>query len=100
MVGLGGVTVELLKDVAFAHVPFNEAEARRAIHSLKSLPLLTGFRGSRPVDIDDLVEQMMRLNRLLVDFPEISEIDLNPLLYSYTSSRFYCADYRMRIEEL
>jgi acetyltransferase len=100
MIGLGGVTVELLKDVAFAHVPFSEAEARRAIHSLKSLPLLTGFRGSRPVDIDDLVEQMMRLNRLLIDFPELSEIDLNPLLFSYKTSRFYCADYRMRIEEL
>ena len=98
MVGLGGVTVELLKDVAFAHVPFSEAEARRAIGSLKSLPLLTGFRGSRPVNVDDLVDQMLRLNRLLTDFPELSEIDLNPLLFSYETSRFYCADFRMRIE--
>lgn len=99
MVGLGGTSVELLKDVAFAHVPFNAEEARRTILSLKSAPLLTGYRGSTPLNLDDLVEKMLRLNRLLVDFPEISEIDLNPLLYSTHTSRFYIADFRVRIGE-
>jgi len=99
MVGLGGTSVELLGDVAFAHVPFNAEEARRAIMSLKSAPLLTGYRGSTPLNIDDLVEKMLRLNRLLVDFPEISEIDLNPLLYSPHTSCFYIADFRVRIGE-
>ena len=99
MVGLGGTSVELLGDVAFAHVPFNAQEARRAIMSLKSAPLLTGYRGSTPLNIDNLIEKMLRLNRLLVDFPEISEIDLNPLLYSSQTSCFYIADYRVRIGE-
>jgi len=99
MVGLGGTSVELLEDVAFAHVPFNAEEARRTILSLKSAPLLTGYRGSTPMNLDDLVEKMLRLNRLLVDFPEISEIDLNPLLYSPHTSRFYIADFRVRIGE-
>lgn len=99
MVGMGGTGVELLGDVAFAHVPFNADEARRAIMSLKNAPLLTGYRGSTPLNLDDLVEKMLRLNRLLVDFPEISEIDLNPLLYSTHTSRFYIADYRVRIGE-
>ncbi len=99
MVGLGGTSVELLGDVAFAHVPFSAEEARRAILSLKSAPLLTGYRGSTPMNLDDLVEKMLRINRLLVDFPEISEIDLNPLLYSFQTSRFYIADFRLRIGE-
>ena len=99
MVGLGGTSVELLGDVAFAHVPFTAEEAKRAISSLKTYPLLTGYRGSTPVDIDDLIEHMLRLSRLLVDFPEIAELDLNPLLYSARNSRFYVADYRLRKEE-
>ncbi|MFW6209077.1 MAG: acetate--CoA ligase family protein, partial [Spirochaetota bacterium] len=99
MVGMGGTSVELLGDVAFAHVPFNSEEARRAILSLKSAPLLTGYRGSTPMNIDNLVEKMLRLNRLLVDFPEITEIDLNPLLYSSQTSCFYIADFRVRIGE-
>jgi len=99
MVGLGGTSVELLGDVAFAHVPFSAEEARRAILSLKSAPLLTGYRGSTPMNLDDLIEKMLRINRLLVDFPEISEIDLNPLLYSFQTSRFYIADFRVRIGE-
>ncbi|MFO7849118.1 MAG: acetate--CoA ligase family protein [Spirochaetia bacterium] len=98
MVGLGGTSVELLGDVAFAHVPYNSAEALRAVKSLKSAPLLTGYRGKPGVNIDDLVEQMQRLNRLILDFPEIAEIDLNPLLYSSRNSRFFIADFRLRID--
>ena len=98
MVGIGGTSVELLGDVAFAHVPFNAEEAGGAIESLESYPLLTGYRGATATNIDDLVEQMLVLNRLLIDFPEISEVDLNPLLYSSVDSRFYVADFRVRVE--
>jgi len=51
--------------------------------------MLAGFRQSKPVDIDDLVEQMMRLNRLLIKSPEFSEIDLNQYLFSYKTSRLF-----------
>jgi acetyltransferase len=95
MVGLGGVLVELLKDVAFLHVPFTREEAKDALFSLKSAPLLTAYRGSRGVNVDSLLDQMMNIGKLVSDFSGIAEIDLNPLMFSAKDDQFTVADCRI-----
>jgi len=97
VVGLGGKLVEVLKDISFIHVPFAREDARRAILSLKSAPLLTGYRGSRAVNLDSLLDQMELLNRLLIEFADIREIDLNPLMYSAKDDAFIITDCRIRM---
>ncbi len=78
MFGLGGVFVELIKDVSFRLSPLSESDAGEMVRSIKAFPLLSGFRGSKPVKIEMLVEVLLRLSQLVGDFPEISELDINP----------------------
>ncbi len=80
MVGMGGVAAEVFRDRALAMPPLNEALARRALESLKSWPLLRGYRGKPAVNIDRLIEILMRFSYLVADYPEIKELDVNPLL--------------------
>ncbi len=80
MFGLGGVFVELMKDVVFQVHPITDEDARRMIHGIKGLPLLQGYRGSAPADMARLQDVLLRVNQLVGDFPEISEMDLNPFL--------------------
>lgn len=80
MVGMGGVTAELFKDRVIGFPPLNERLARRMLESLKIWPLLTGYRGRSPVHIARLIEVLIRLSYLAADFPEISELDINPVL--------------------
>jgi acetyltransferase len=79
MFGLGGIFVETLKDVQFRLAPLAASEARAMISSIRGYPILEGARGSRPADIDKLAEILVRLARLASDFPEIDEMDLNPV---------------------
>jgi acetate---CoA ligase (ADP-forming) len=81
MVGLGGVHVEILKDVAMAPVPFAHAEARELLARLKGAALLDAHRGGPPADVDALIELMVRLSQFAADNADaIAEIDLNPVL--------------------
>src|SRR5262249_11651738 len=81
MVGLGGVAVEVLKDVALAPVPLGESEGRSMLARLKGAALLDAHRGGSPADVDALVELMVRLSRFAADHAETNaEIDLNPVL--------------------
>lgn len=80
MVGMGGVAAEVFRDRALALPPLNESLARRALESLKSWPLLQGYRGKPGVNIDRLIEVLMRFSYLVADYPEIKELDVNPLL--------------------
>ncbi len=80
LVGMGGVAAEVFQDRALALPPLNEALARRALESLKSWPLLRGYRGKPAVNIDRLIEILMRFSYLIADYPEIQEMDVNPLL--------------------
>ncbi|MFA5137800.1 MAG: bifunctional acetate--CoA ligase family protein/GNAT family N-acetyltransferase [Elusimicrobiota bacterium] len=80
LVGAGGITAELLADRALEFPPLNERLARRMLESLKTWPLLTGYRGRPKADTDKLVETLMRLSYLVADHPEIEELDVNPLL--------------------
>jgi len=80
MVGLGGISAELCGDHILAFPPLNERLARLMLESLRIWPLLQGYRGRPPVNIDKLIEVLIRLSYLAADFPEIKELDINPLL--------------------
>jgi acyl-CoA synthetase (NDP forming) len=80
MFGLGGIYVEIFRDISFRLAPIKELGARNMIESTKVSKLLSGARGERPSDIDSLVECIERLSQLVTDFSEIQEIDINPLL--------------------
>ncbi len=80
MFGLGGVLVEVLRDVVFRMAPFGRADARDMIRGIQGVKLLDGVRGAPPVNFGALEDILLRISQLVVDFPEISELDLNPLL--------------------
>jgi len=80
LVGMGGTAAELFKDRTLGFPPLNERLARRMLENLKIFPLLKGYRGDKRKNIDKLIEVMIRLSYLAADYPEISELDINPLL--------------------
>jgi acyl-CoA synthetase (NDP forming) len=80
MFGLGGIFVELFQDVSFRVAPITKRDAIDMIHSTRAGKLLTGYRGQKPADVDAVVETILRLSQLAVDFDEIDEIEINPLL--------------------
>jgi acetyl coenzyme A synthetase (ADP forming)-like protein len=80
MFGLGGIYVELFADVAFRIAPVSREEALAMIHETKAGKLLSGFRGQKPADVEAVIDCIQRLGQLALDFPEISEIEINPLM--------------------
>jgi acetyltransferase len=82
MFGLGGILVEVLKDVTFRIAPFGRQDAREMIRAIRGVKLLDGVRGAGPVDFVALEEVLLRVGQLARDFPGITELDLNPLLAS------------------
>ena len=80
MFGLGGIFVELLKDVNFRVAPITADDAKEMITQLKAYPLLKGFRNTPPADVDALVDILVKTSKLLIDNPEIKELDFNPVL--------------------
>ncbi len=80
MVGMGGTGAELYADRALGFPPLNERLAKRMLESLKMWPLLNGYRGRPPADVTRLIEVLIRLSYLAADYPEIAELDINPLL--------------------
>jgi len=80
MFGLGGIYVEILKDVTFKITPVTEIEAAEMLSSLKTAALLKGVRGEAGVDQAGVIEIILRLSQLVTDFPLIQEMDLNPVM--------------------
>ena len=80
MFGLGGIFVEILKDVTFRIAPINEEEAREMITEVKAYPILEGYRGAPPADIDTIVKILVNTSKLMMDYQEIKELDLNPIM--------------------
>ena len=80
MFGLGGIYVEVLKDVVFRVAPIDDREATNMVESIKTIKLLKGVRGEKPSDQKAIADSLLRLSQLVVDFPEIKEFDINPLL--------------------
>jgi acetyltransferase len=80
MFGLGGIYVEALHDVAFRIAPFGDREARDMIGQIRGAAMLGAVRGQKAVDVDAIVSVLRRISQLAEDFPEIAELDVNPLL--------------------
>ncbi len=80
MFGLGGIFVEVLKDVTFRVAPITENEAHEMISEVKAYPLLKGYRNTPPVDIEAIVKILLNTSRLVMEHQEIKELDLNPIM--------------------
>jgi acetyltransferase len=94
MFGLGGIYVEVMKDVAFRINPLTDQDAKEMIKSVRSYPLLTGFRGAPPVDLAYVEETLLRLSQLVRDFDCFSEIDVNPFIVSPDKKNCIAVDAR------
>jgi len=79
MFGLGGILVEVLKDVSFRLVPITPRDARQMVQEIKGRPLLEGYRGQEPADVAALEKLLLRLSQFVEAHPEIAELDLNPI---------------------
>jgi acetyl-CoA synthetase (ADP-forming) len=79
MFGLGGIFVEILKDVTFRIAPLTIEDAMEMIREIKGYPLLKGYRGQPPADENAIIDTIMKTSKLLTDFPQISQLDLNPI---------------------
>jgi len=99
MFGLGGIYVEVLKDVAFRIAPLSVESADAMIREVRSFPLLRGVRGETPADIEGIRDAVLRLSQMAVDFPEIIEADINPLLVGPEGQGAVAVDARITIQE-
>ena len=97
LTGMGGTLVELLQDVALGCVPLTRQDVKDMIDQLKCRPLLTGYRGSAGVDLAELEQLILQLNQMLLDIPEIQELDINPLVY--TATGFVAVDFRIKTKK-
>ncbi|MBI4930373.1 MAG: acetate--CoA ligase family protein [Bacteroidetes bacterium] len=80
MFGIGGIYVEVLKDVVFKIAPVTELEATEMLSSIKASKILDGARGEKPIHKESVIEIIQRLSQLVTDFPQIQEMDLNPIM--------------------
>jgi acetyltransferase len=99
VVGLGGIHVETFKDIAMRFAPLLPSDIDAMLEELKSLPLLLGSRGETGIDLGKLKEYIARLSQVAVDFPEIAELDINPILAFPDGEAFRILDSRIRIGE-
>jgi len=97
MFGLGGIYVEVLKDVSFRVAPISEIDAGEMVRDINSYALLSGVRGEKSIDFDELHEMIMRLSQLVTDFPEIVELDLNPVKLLPKGEISYALDARLTL---
>jgi len=97
MFGLGGIFVEVMKDVTFHLAPITAEEAMQMLQGTRSYALLEGARGQSPVDLDAIAAGLQRISQLSTDYPEIVELDINPFIVSGVGGGAYVADARMTI---
>lgn len=97
MFGLGGVYVEILKDVTFRLCPVDRAEAERMIADVRAFGLLRGARGQPPADLASVADAITAVSSLVLDFPQILELDINPLIVGNAGEGVWAADVRIGI---
>jgi acetyltransferase len=97
MFGLGGIYVEVLKDVTFRLCPVSLQDARQMITEIRAFGLLRGARGEHPADLEAVADTIVRVSALATDFPEITELDVNPLIVGNRGGGAIAADIRIGI---
>ena len=97
MFGLGGVFIEVMKDVTFRIAPLTDIDAEEMIKSVKAYKLLEGARGTTPAQMDQIKETLLRLSQLVHDFSFIYELDINPLLISEKTGEGIAVDGRIKV---
>jgi acetyltransferase len=98
MFGLGGIYVEVLKDVSFRLAPVSEAGAARMVREIRSLPILTGTRGLPPADLAAIERLLIGVSQMAIDLPEVSEMDLNPVFVYPQGQGIKVVDVRIKKE--
>jgi len=97
MFGLGGIFVEVMKDVTFYLAPITADEAMQMLKGTRSYALLQGARGQAPVDLDAIASALQRISQLATDYPQIMELDINPFIVGEVGTDAYVADARMTL---
>jgi acyl-CoA synthetase (NDP forming) len=97
--GLGGIHVEILRDVAFRVSPLTDLDARSMIREVRGYVLLEGYRGHPPADVDALEQALLRISRLVEAVPEIGEIDLNPIFALAPGDGYRIVDARVMLQD-
>ncbi len=100
MFGLGGIFVEVMKDVTFHLAPITAEEAMQMLKGTRSYALLQGARGQAPVDLEAIAGALQRISQLATDYPQILELDINPFIVGEVGMEAYVADARMTLAEL
>jgi len=100
MFGLGGIFVEVMKDVTFHLAPITAEEAMQMLKGTRSYALLQGARGQAPVDLDAIAGALQRISQLATDYPEIKELDINPFIVGPVGVQAYVADARMTLSNV
>ena len=98
MFGMGGIFVEVLKDVAFYLAPLTADEARQMLAATKTYQMLKGVRGQEGVDLDAIAEALQRLSQLVTEFPQIQEMDINPFVVGPPGTTPIAVDARISVE--
>jgi acetate---CoA ligase (ADP-forming) len=99
MFGMGGVMVEVLKDVAFYLAPLTGDEAKQMLKNTKTYRLLQGVRGEEGVDLEVIAEGLQRLSQLVTEFPQIQEMDINPYVVGLPGTTSIAVDARISVEK-
>ena len=99
MVGLGGIHTEVLDDVVFRIAPISKEDSLEMLKELKGYRIFTGLRSAEPYDLNGLSDILARFSRLLVDFPQIAEADLNPVRVFNNGTRAVVLDARMFLKK-
>jgi len=100
MFGMGGIMVEVLKDVSFYLAPLTAEEARQMLVSTKTYQMLKGVRGQEGVDIEKIAEGLQRLSQLVTEFPQIQQMDINPYIVGPEGTTPIAVDARMSVAKL
>src|ERR1051326_6924590 len=95
--GLGGIYVEIFRDICFRVTPITDQDAKEMVRSIRGYPLLQGYRGHPPADTDALEQLLLRVARLAEEVPEISEIDMNPVIAFPPGKGCFTVDARVRV---
>ena len=97
MFGLGGIFVEVMKDVTFYLAPITAEEAMQMLKNTRSYALLQGARGQSPVDMEAIAVSLQRISQLVTDYPQIEELDINPYIVGEVGTEAYVADARVSL---